>query len=102
MVDQMNSEGMEPDEAATLGSTTDFIVELIRAANGIDRLPASEKNRLLDRSVTVITELREQIGIPASRTRAVAIIELQVVAASFPSGRRTDEQVKAVLSMPRQ
>uniref|UniRef100_UPI0031019506 hypothetical protein n=1 Tax=Neorhizobium sp. EC2-8 TaxID=3129230 RepID=UPI0031019506 len=77
--------------------TTDFIVELIRAANEIDKLTASEKNRLLDRAAAIIRDMRGQVGIPATRTRADAVVELQVVAASVPFGRRTNEQVKAVL-----
>jgi hypothetical protein len=37
-----------------LSSTTDFVAELIRAANQIDKLTALEKNRLLDRAATVV------------------------------------------------
>jgi len=80
-----------------LSSTTDFVAELVRAANEIDKLTASEKNRLLDRSAEMVMELREQVGIPASRTGADAVIELQIVAAAVPFGRRSNEQVKAVL-----
>lgn len=80
-----------------MSSTTDFISELVRAANEVEKLTASEKNRLLDRSVMVIRELRERIGKPTTRTRADAVVELQIVAAAVPFGRRTDEQVKAFL-----
>ncbi len=80
-----------------MSSINDFIAELIRAANQIEKLSAQEKNRLLERAATVIPELREQIGIPTTRTAGDAVVEIQVVAAAVPSGRRTDEQVKAVL-----
>jgi hypothetical protein len=80
-----------------LSSTNDFIAELIRAANQIDKLTALEKNRLLDRAATVVREMREQIGIPITRTGGDAVTEIQVVAAAVPFGRRTNEEVKAVL-----
>jgi hypothetical protein len=80
-----------------LSAINELIVELIRAANEIGRLTASEKSQLLDRAAALIQDLREQIGIPATRTGADAVVELQVVAASVPLGRRTDEQVNAVL-----
>jgi hypothetical protein len=60
-------------------------------------LTALEKNRLLDRAATVVREMREQIGIPTTRTGGDAVVEIQVVAAAVPFGRRPDEQVKAVL-----
>lgn len=46
--------------------TTDFIAELIRAANEADKLTPFEVRRLLNRSVATIRDMREQTGIPGS------------------------------------
>ncbi|TCL70519.1 hypothetical protein [Rhizobium sp. BK251] len=41
--------------------TTDFVAELIRAANEIERLMPLERRRLLDRSVSTILALRDYL-----------------------------------------
>ncbi|MQW45567.1 hypothetical protein GHK68_25725 [Sinorhizobium meliloti] len=61
--------------------TTDFIAELIRAANEADRLTPFEIKRLLNRSVATIREMREQTGIPGSSRARDVVIDLQVAAA---------------------
>ncbi|CCE94662.1 hypothetical protein SFHH103_00158 [Sinorhizobium fredii HH103] len=40
--------------------TTDFIAELIRAANEADRLSQFEVKRLLNRSIATVRDMREQ------------------------------------------
>jgi hypothetical protein len=42
--------------------TTDFIAELYRAANEVDRLTTVEKSRLLERAAYTIQDLEEQLG----------------------------------------
>src|SRR5262249_9037079 len=76
----------------------DFITELVRAANEIRQLTHFERRRLLERAVVTIRDLREQVGIPNSRTSADAAIDLQTTAVAMAS--RTDEQVKAALLDP--
>lgn len=75
--------------------TTAFISELIWAANQAEHLTNLVKRRLLERAVVTIREMREQVGIPESKTKADAVIDLQTTAAGIE--RRTEEQVKAAL-----
>ncbi|WP_081160314.1 hypothetical protein [Ensifer aridi] len=54
--------------------TTDFIAELIRAANESDRLIHYEVSRLFDRAIDTIRDMREQTGaVEAHRARDVLI-----------------------------
>lgn len=78
-----------------MSSTTDFIAELIRAANEVSKLSALEKGRLLQRSIVIIRDGRDQVGIPPSNTAADAVIDLQTTAASID--RQSDDEVKAAL-----
>jgi len=78
-----------------LSSTTEFISELIRAANEVDKLALLEKGRLLQRSIVIIRDGRDQVSIAPSTSAADAVIDLQTVAASID--RRSDDEVKAAL-----
>jgi DNA polymerase III epsilon subunit-like protein len=73
----------EGDTAIRMTATTDFISELVRAANEAHKLEYSEARRLLERSVVTIRDMREHIGIPASNTSHDAVFDLQTVAASI-------------------
>ncbi len=75
--------------------TTDLIAELVRAANQVGHLTATEKRRLLERAVATIREMRNEVGIPPSRTAGDAVIDLQTTAAVME--RRTDDHVRAAL-----
>jgi hypothetical protein len=58
--------------------TTDFISELVRAANESDRLTHYEISRLFDRAIDTIHDMREQAGaVEAHRARDV-LIDLQI------------------------
>ncbi|NTF46608.1 hypothetical protein A6U86_32745 [Rhizobium sp. AC27/96] len=46
-----------------MSTTTDFIAELVRAANEVEKLSPHEVSRMLDRSVNTIRELRHELGI---------------------------------------
>ncbi len=74
---------------------TAFIAELVRAANHVEQLTNFEKRRLLERAVVTIREMREQVGIPESRTAADAVIDLQTTAGGIE--RRSADEVKAAL-----
>ena len=53
-----------------MSTTNDFIAELVRAANEVEKLGSYEMARLLERSVITIRDLRQVVGIPSSRTAA--------------------------------
>lgn len=80
-----------------MSSTTDFIAELVRAANEVEKLGGKEIRRLLDRSVAVILEMREKIGIPPSKTTSNAVIDLQATEFPLMRGAATVEEVRAAL-----
>lgn len=61
--------------------TTQFIAELIRAANEADRLSPLEIKRLLNRSIATIRDMQEQTGIPSNNRTKDVLIDLQVSAA---------------------
>ncbi|NTH25659.1 hypothetical protein G6K83_11310 [Agrobacterium rhizogenes] len=46
-----------------MSTTTDFIAELVRAANEVEKLSPNEVSKMLDRSATTIRELRQELGI---------------------------------------
>ncbi len=75
--------------------TTAFISELAWAANQVEHLTAFEKRRLLERAVVTIREMREQVGIPASKTEPDPVIDLQTTAAGIE--RLTGDDVRAAL-----
>jgi hypothetical protein len=78
-----------------LSPITDFITELIRAANEVGNLSALKKVRMLQRSIVIIRNGRDQVGIPPSKSATDALIHLQTVAASID--RRSNDEVKAAL-----
>ncbi|WP_065372891.1 hypothetical protein [Ensifer adhaerens] len=75
--------------------TTALISELVWAANQVEHLTNLKKRRLLERAVVTIREMRDQVGIPESKTEADPAIDLQTTAVGFE--RRTHDQVVAAL-----
>ena len=63
--------------------TTAFISELVWAANQVEHLTNVEKRRLLERAVVTVREMRDQVGIPESKTAADPVIDLQTTAAGL-------------------
>ncbi|WP_075292021.1 hypothetical protein [Pararhizobium arenae] len=61
-------------------TTTDFVSRLVRAANEPHSLHPTEVKSLLDRSISVIADLRAEAGIVPIRGRD-AIIYIKTVAA---------------------
>jgi hypothetical protein len=78
-----------------LTATTDFITELFRAANEIDKLGTLEKGRLLQRAIVTIRHMRDVVGIPTRGTEADVLIEIGTVAASID--RRPNEDARMAL-----
>lgn len=62
-----------------MSATTQFVSELVRAANEVDRLSAGEVRRLLDRAIFTIEDLRELAGIVPLRGKD-ALIYIRTVA----------------------
>ncbi|KKX29217.1 hypothetical protein [Rhizobium sp. LC145] len=75
----------------------DFIAELVRAANEVEKLDDFGKRRLLERAVTTIRDMRETVGIPQNQTARDVVIDLQTTAWAIEKGIRTDEDVKSAL-----
>jgi hypothetical protein len=63
-----------------LSATTDFVSEVVRAANEVEKLTSVEVSRLLDLSVDTIRDLRHQAGIIPIEGRD-ALIYIRTVAA---------------------
>jgi hypothetical protein len=80
-----------------MSSTTDFIAELVRAGNDVDKLQPKEIRRLLDRAATTIQDLREQIHRWPSPNVRDAVSGLEGAAVAAGSGNSADEDAKAAL-----
>lgn len=80
-----------------MSTTTEFIAELVRAANEVHKLQAREKRRLLERAIITIRDMREEIGIPSSGTAADAVVDIQQTEVLLIRGLATNERVKASL-----
>lgn len=68
----------------------DFVAELIRAGNEVDRLQANEVRNLIFRAIATVRELREDVGIPGSGTREDAVVSLHAIAVD--ADRRTPRE----------
>ncbi|KQV39901.1 MULTISPECIES: hypothetical protein [unclassified Rhizobium] len=64
-----------------MSSATDFISELMRAANEVHLLTTSEVSRLLDRAVDTIRDLRGQIGVKENSLGRDVVVYLQTASA---------------------
>jgi flagellin-specific chaperone FliS len=73
--------------------TTDFIAELVREANQLDRQDAYQKRRMLERAVTIIRDLRKTIGIPCGPGRD-ALLDIHTTALAIEPGWRSDNDVR--------
>lgn len=70
--------------------TTNFVSELIRAANELNKLTAYEVSRLLDRSIDTIGDMREQTGVAGSHSAKDVLIDFREplsALATFPRKR---------------
>lgn len=81
------------DQRRPMSQMSDFIAELVRGANQLDRLDVYQKRRLLERAVTTIHEMRTTIGMPNGPGRDV-FLDLHTTALSIEHGWRTDDQVR--------
>jgi hypothetical protein len=79
-----------------MSHTTDFIAELFRAANEVDKLSTGERRRLVDRAVRMVGEMRIDTGVRPSRGNMDALRDIQIAALMAEAGGN-DDDVKAVL-----
>lgn len=73
---------------------SEFIADLIRAANKVGDLSDAERVRLLGRAYVTILEAREEIGDDAERYRQSGI---NLISATGYVGRLSEPDVKALL-----
>jgi len=71
-----------------MSSIPSFVAELVRSANETDRLSDFEAARLLRRSIAIIRDLRETVGIPSDGTEHDAVIQLDRLALNADSASR--------------
>jgi len=76
-----------------MSTTTDFIAELIRAANKVGKLRDFEKQRLIELGVRTVREMRSDTGIRPSRTTGDALVAIEI--ANIRAEIRSDEGAKA-------
>lgn len=73
----------------------DFVSELIRAANEVDRLSQAERGRLLDRAYTTIRDGRDQVGMAQDSLDRDPAIDFLTMSMSIPMF--SNEEIKAAL-----
>jgi len=75
----------------------DFIAELIRAANTVEKVGVFEQKRLLERAVGTIYELREAVGIPRNAKSYDAVTDLKILATKTDVLPLAPEEVRSGL-----
>jgi hypothetical protein len=80
-----------------MSSITDFIVELVRAANEVEHLKDLEKKRLLERSVAIIRDMRESIRFPEAEADADCIYAIQNQVAAMGIRSSSPDEVRDCL-----
>ena len=78
---------------SAMGLTNNFISELVRDANRMERLDAFQKRRMLERAVATIADLRDAVGIPKGPGRDI-VTDIHTTALSVERGWRNDDQVR--------
>lgn len=79
-----------------MSATTDFIAELVRAANEIDKLSTAERRRLSDRAVRMVREMYIGTGVRHIRGNKDALRDIEIAILMAEAGGN-DDDVKAVL-----
>lgn len=80
-----------------MSKTSEFLAEVIRAANNLDKNDNIERKRLVEDAIVVIQHLR---AIAGERTKPIAsdpLFELQFISAAITIGWATDARVKMAL-----
>ncbi|MDP9840057.1 hypothetical protein J2T09_004837 [Neorhizobium huautlense] len=86
--EQMNWHRVRLDAESSHGrhmhGATDFIAELVRAANRVERLPDATRACLLDISYETIRDMREEIGLPSVGYGQDIAIDMMTMARAIP------------------
>ncbi|WP_426233261.1 hypothetical protein [Pararhizobium sp. DWP3-4] len=79
-----------------MSSTTDFIAELIRAANSPITLGIDERRRLIDRGVRMVREMRVESGVRPGRRGQDPLRDIEIAALMAEAAGNNDD-LKVVL-----
>ncbi|GLR62014.1 hypothetical protein [Rhizobium indigoferae] len=79
--------------------TTDFISELTRAANEVDKLSTDEYRCLVERAVRMVREMRLEISTRPSRGNCVVMGELEIAALMAEAAANNDEVEGVLLNL---
>lgn len=80
-----------------MSSTTDFIAELVRAANEVEKLGKNERRNLLIRAVTTVRDLAEPVDRSSTQAAVKEIVDLQMHVAAIGASATTPEDVRQAL-----
>lgn len=80
-----------------MSTATDFISELVRAANEVKKMSDYERQRLFERAVTTIKDMRETISIPSAQDDADRMVGLQVLVAARGIQAKEPSEVRDAL-----
>ncbi|MBY3143244.1 hypothetical protein [Rhizobium laguerreae] len=79
--------------------TADFISELTRAANEVDKLSTDEYRRLVERAVRMVREMRLETGTRPSCGNHVAMGDLEIAALMAEAAANNDEVEGVLLNL---
>jgi hypothetical protein len=79
-----------------LSSTTNFIVELVRAANELGTLGNDERRRLVDRAVRMVREMRIETGVRPGRRGQDRLRDIEIAALMVEVSGNNDD-LKGIL-----
>ena len=79
-----------------MSSTTDFIAELIRAANEVGTSGIDERRRFVDRAVRMVREMRVETEARPGRGRQDPLRDIEI-AALMAEASGNDDDLKGVL-----
>ncbi len=79
--------------------TADFISELTRAANEVDKLSTDEYRRLVERAVRMVREMRLETGTRPSRGNYVVMGDLEIAALMTEAAANNDEVEGVLLNL---
>ncbi|MGI2034233.1 hypothetical protein ACRQ1B_17760 [Rhizobium panacihumi] len=76
-------------------NASDFVAELVKAANRVDRLPETTRACLLDISYETIRDMREDVGLPSHGEGQDVAIDMMTMARAVPVF--TDAEIASAL-----
>lgn len=83
------------DHGDDMENASDFVVELVKAANRVDRLPEATRACLLDISYETIRDMREDVGLPSYGQGQDVAIDMMTMARAVPIF--TDAEIASAL-----